>query len=99
MVSFYFIVDKNEVVEYNSGERNNREGEIVCKEYKNFNELPLELQEKFKSRVRGNILAMSKHGLCVYDSKEEMVISATKNGKLNKGKPKNKHKKGVDMDE
>ena len=36
---------------------------------------------------------------CVYDSKEEMVISATKNGKLNKGKPKNKHKKGVDMDE
>ena len=62
MESFYFIVDKNEVVEYNSGERNNREGEIVCKEYKNFNELPLELQEKFKSRVRGNILAMSKHG-------------------------------------
>ena len=33
------------------------------------------------------------------DSKEEMIMSATKNGKLNKGKPKNKDKKGVDMDE
>lgn len=41
----------------------------------------------------------TENGLCVYDSKEEMVISATKNGKLNKGKPKNKYKKGVDMNE
>ena len=30
---------------------------------------------------------------------ERVRLCTTKNGKLNKGKPKNKHKKGVDMDE
>ena len=41
----------------------------------------------------------TENGLCVYDSKEEMIMSATKNGKLNKGKSKNKYKKGVDINE
>lgn len=35
-----------------------------------------------------------ENGLCTYNGKEEMIISATKTGKLNKGK----HKKGVEIE-
>ena len=34
-----------------------------CKEYKSFDELPIELKEKFKSGARGGLLDKAKEGI------------------------------------